>query len=179
MRPDLERWLSGRKRSPAKGVYVNSVSRVRIPLSPPDQKRAPQCGAFFGMAERERAKRSLVVRQTAKAALRDAGPAHPCAPRQLGIHALCSLDLKMLRNPGSGRRIALHFRHTAHSFASSRSESIPHSLLNSHRSRGLFLSGGGCRFQLTSLRYEFPFLPGTGSGMIPIVFPVFWHCIGV
>ena len=31
----MERWLSGLKRSPAKGVYVNSVSRVRIPPSPP------------------------------------------------------------------------------------------------------------------------------------------------
>ena len=30
-----ERWLSGRKRSPAKGVRVKSPSRVRIPLSPP------------------------------------------------------------------------------------------------------------------------------------------------
>lgn len=30
-----ERWPSGRRRSPAKGVYVKSVSRVRIPSSPP------------------------------------------------------------------------------------------------------------------------------------------------
>ena len=30
-----ERWLSGRKRSPAKGVRANTPSRVRIPLSPP------------------------------------------------------------------------------------------------------------------------------------------------
>ena len=32
----MERWPSGRRRSPAKGVYVISVSRVRIPLSPPE-----------------------------------------------------------------------------------------------------------------------------------------------
>ena len=30
-----ERWLSGRKRSPAKGVYPKRVSRVRIPPAPP------------------------------------------------------------------------------------------------------------------------------------------------
>ena len=30
-----ERWPSGRRRSPAKGVYAKSVSRVRIPSSPP------------------------------------------------------------------------------------------------------------------------------------------------
>ena len=32
-----ERWPSGRRRSPAKGVYAKSVSRVRIPSSPPAQ----------------------------------------------------------------------------------------------------------------------------------------------
>ena len=32
-----ERWPSGRRRTPAKGVRVKSPSRVRIPLSPPDQ----------------------------------------------------------------------------------------------------------------------------------------------
>ena len=31
-----ERWPSGRRRAPAKGVRVKSPSRVRIPLSPPD-----------------------------------------------------------------------------------------------------------------------------------------------
>src|ERR1017187_6090383 len=30
-----ERWPSGRRRAPAKGVRVKSPSRVRIPLSPP------------------------------------------------------------------------------------------------------------------------------------------------
>ena len=30
-----ERWPSGRRRTPAKGVWVKSPSRVRIPLSPP------------------------------------------------------------------------------------------------------------------------------------------------
>ena len=30
-----DRWLSGRKRSPAKGVYPKRVSRVRIPPDPP------------------------------------------------------------------------------------------------------------------------------------------------
>src|ERR1700689_298907 len=30
-----ERWPSGRRRTPAKGVRVKSPSRVRIPLSPP------------------------------------------------------------------------------------------------------------------------------------------------
>ena len=30
-----ERWPSGRRRSPAKGVWVKSSSRVRIPPSPP------------------------------------------------------------------------------------------------------------------------------------------------
>src|SRR6266702_2639766 len=32
-----ERWPSGRRRTPAKGVRVKSPSRVRIPLSPPVQ----------------------------------------------------------------------------------------------------------------------------------------------
>ena len=32
-----ERWPSGRRRAPAKGVRVKSPSRVRIPLSPPVQ----------------------------------------------------------------------------------------------------------------------------------------------
>ena len=36
-----ERWLSGRKRSPAKGVRVKSPSRVRIPPSPPIKQTAP------------------------------------------------------------------------------------------------------------------------------------------
>ena len=31
----VERWPSGRRRSPAKGVWVKSPSRVRIPSSPP------------------------------------------------------------------------------------------------------------------------------------------------
>ena len=31
-------WLSGRKRTPGKCVYVNSVSRVRIPPSPPNSE---------------------------------------------------------------------------------------------------------------------------------------------
>lgn len=31
-----ERWPSGRRRSPAKGVCSKTASRVRIPLSPPD-----------------------------------------------------------------------------------------------------------------------------------------------
>gem|GEM_PF-4616169 len=31
-------WLSGRKRSPAKGVYSKRVSRVRIPADPPFKK---------------------------------------------------------------------------------------------------------------------------------------------
>src|SRR5690606_20925017 len=35
IRPRPERWASGRRRSPAKGVYVKSVSWVRIPSSPP------------------------------------------------------------------------------------------------------------------------------------------------
>ena len=39
--PFLERWLSGRKRSPAKGVRVKSPSRVRIPPSPPDTRTGP------------------------------------------------------------------------------------------------------------------------------------------
>src|SRR5687767_15920759 len=30
-----ESWPSGRRRTPAKGVWVKSPSRVRIPLSPP------------------------------------------------------------------------------------------------------------------------------------------------
>gem|GEM_PF-3227178 len=34
-----DRWLSGRKRSPAKGVYLKRVSRVRIPPDPPVQSR--------------------------------------------------------------------------------------------------------------------------------------------
>ena len=38
-----ERWPSGRRRSPAKGVYVKSVSRVRIPSSPPSLR-----SEFFG-----------------------------------------------------------------------------------------------------------------------------------
>src|SRR5882757_1082133 len=35
---DAERWPSGRRRTPAKGVRVKSPSRVRIPLSPPKLK---------------------------------------------------------------------------------------------------------------------------------------------
>ena len=35
----MERWPSGRRRAPAKGVRVKSPSRVRIPLSPPVQNR--------------------------------------------------------------------------------------------------------------------------------------------
>src|SRR5690348_6615086 len=36
--PISERWPSGRRRAPAKGVYgLKPVSRVRIPLSPPVQ----------------------------------------------------------------------------------------------------------------------------------------------
>src|SRR5204863_436404 len=34
--PGAERWPSGRRRTPAKGVRVISPSRVRIPLSPPN-----------------------------------------------------------------------------------------------------------------------------------------------
>src|SRR5690606_5578325 len=37
-----ERWPSGRRRSPAKGVYPNPVSRVRIPPSPPFQFYPPR-----------------------------------------------------------------------------------------------------------------------------------------
>ena len=33
--PQVERWPSGRRRSPAKGVYLKRVSWVRIPSSPP------------------------------------------------------------------------------------------------------------------------------------------------
>src|SRR6266403_2041439 len=33
--PRPERWPSGRRRAPAKGVWVKSPSRVRIPPSPP------------------------------------------------------------------------------------------------------------------------------------------------
>jgi hypothetical protein len=33
--PARERWPSGRRRTPAKGVSVKSASRVRIPPSPP------------------------------------------------------------------------------------------------------------------------------------------------
>jgi hypothetical protein len=36
---ELERWPSGLRRTPGKCVYVNSVPRVRIPLSPPVLKR--------------------------------------------------------------------------------------------------------------------------------------------
>ncbi len=35
LEPDPERWPSGRRRAPAKGVWVKSPSRVRIPPSPP------------------------------------------------------------------------------------------------------------------------------------------------
>ncbi len=35
--PRPERWPSGRRRAPAKGVWVKSPSRVRIPLSPPSK----------------------------------------------------------------------------------------------------------------------------------------------
>ena len=34
-----ERWMSGLSRTPGKRVYVNSVSRVRIPSSLPDSKK--------------------------------------------------------------------------------------------------------------------------------------------
>ena len=35
----MERWPSGRRRSPAKGVYLIRVSRVQIPASPPYFKK--------------------------------------------------------------------------------------------------------------------------------------------
>src|SRR5215469_12955214 len=42
----LERWPSGRRRAPAKGVYgLKPVSRVRIPPSPPVQIKK---GTLFG-----------------------------------------------------------------------------------------------------------------------------------
>src|SRR3989344_6328427 len=42
-----ERWPSGRRRAPAKGVYAKSVSRVRIPLSPPSMKWGPKGPHFI------------------------------------------------------------------------------------------------------------------------------------
>ena len=43
-------WLSGRKRTPGKCVYVNSVSRVRIPPSPPYLKKSSYESASFFFA---------------------------------------------------------------------------------------------------------------------------------
>ena len=40
IRTATERWPSGRRRSPAKGVYLIRVSRVRIPSSPPFSQNA-------------------------------------------------------------------------------------------------------------------------------------------
>ncbi len=42
-----ERCPSGLRSTPGKCVYVNSVSRVRIPLSPPKIKKAPPMRGFF------------------------------------------------------------------------------------------------------------------------------------
>ena len=43
---DLERCPSGLRSTLGKRVYVNSVSRVRIPLSPPYMKKRPIRGVF-------------------------------------------------------------------------------------------------------------------------------------
>jgi hypothetical protein len=46
--PAPESWPSGRRRTPAKGVWVKSPSRVRIPHSPPyTNEKAPLRGGFF------------------------------------------------------------------------------------------------------------------------------------
>ena len=42
-----ERWMSGLSRTPGKRVYVNSVSRVRIPSFPPNNKYTVHHGVFF------------------------------------------------------------------------------------------------------------------------------------
>ena len=47
-KPDPERWPSGRRRAPAKGVWVKSPSRVRIPPSPPIGLRTHRFGSVPG-----------------------------------------------------------------------------------------------------------------------------------
>ena len=44
-----ERWMSGLSRTPGKRVYVNSVSRVRIPSSLPVTKDTAYSGVFFAL----------------------------------------------------------------------------------------------------------------------------------
>ena len=48
-----ERWMSGLSRTPGKRVYVNSVSRVRIPSSLPVTKTPLTAVFFFVSTTRE------------------------------------------------------------------------------------------------------------------------------
>ena len=78
-----DRWLSGRKRSPAKGVYPKRVSRVRIPPDPPlpdagratargllelpgsrDFETRPKTPAFFPLTRAGRGQYTRPGRQT-------------------------------------------------------------------------------------------------------------------
>src|SRR6185437_15735026 len=59
--PRTERWPSGRRRTPAKGVRVKSPSRVRIPLSPPDQAvTSTQSTAAHSLVRKTKRNLSLV-----------------------------------------------------------------------------------------------------------------------
>ena len=81
-----ERWLSGRKRSPAKGVRANTPSRVRIPLSPPffaNPHRLPLCVPRY-------------YRRMAKVLLIDDDRKHSALLKayfkQHGINVTCTFD---------------------------------------------------------------------------------------
>ena len=53
--PDPERWPSGRRRAPAKGVWVKSPSRVRIPPSPPSCELRRDFAQYAPVAQLDRA----------------------------------------------------------------------------------------------------------------------------
>ena len=54
--PKTERWPSGRRRTPAKGVRVKSPSRVRIPLSPPSSFLSPSHAVSYRLKRRKTAR---------------------------------------------------------------------------------------------------------------------------
>ncbi len=63
----MERWPSGRRRTPGKCVYGNPVSRVRIPPSPPDSSKGARVAPFAfpapGVSGFEPEKSNMMVRR--------------------------------------------------------------------------------------------------------------------
>lgn len=60
-----ERWMSGLSRTPGKRVYVNSVSRVRIPSSLPDSKKPVliKTGFFLAFNSGDKLLQSLLKKE--------------------------------------------------------------------------------------------------------------------